>query len=365
MTDETKQDEKQEEQVAEDEPTLGDEEEVAEDETGKEQDQEEAKAAFRSGFEKVRPPADGGSDAGEVNGKGGDGADAEDGTGSGTDAEDAKRRADEQARAAAEQKAAKEREDFIAELPATVRKLQGQIGGLTSKLQEAVKAAKAAPGAGDKLADADIKAAIASPEAMQKLLEDFPEFQPVADELAAIRKVTESISKGDEKVDAAALRSEIAADTEARIAEAVEMTKLDLQRPGWKDTIQQPTFLDFAVDGGPSKEEYQQFLGLDESSQEAKDMMFRWATEHTTWWVEKGKKMCSPRAEDAVALVTQFDEHQKTAGKKVDPAERRRKNQQRLARAAQPVGTSGMPPARKSDHDAFRAGFEKIRGAQR
>jgi hypothetical protein len=141
----------------------------------------------------------------------------------------------------------------------------------------------------------------------------------------------------------------------------VERGKADILHPGWMKVVLKPEFRAFSIQGGPDDAAYNTFLKLPDGGPEQAKILRDWSIKFPQWWTDKGAKMASPEAADAVALVEAFV-GQKGAG--FDPGTRRRKNQNRLARAIQPAGSGGRPGAASepSAEDSLRKGFRKVRG---
>lgn len=305
------------------------------------QDQEEqqqptdaqAEAALQAGFNKVRGEADGDgngdaapekSDAQtqadpEAQAK----AEAEAAAKAKADAEEAERAAE------AERRSQVVTRGELEKLVGQVQSIAGHVGGLknaTTRIEQAIKAAKTATTeAGDSgPSNKQVQSAMRNPEAMNRLLEDFPEFKVLADELEALR------SDGRAPVDQEAVKKDVMGDVSTvlsgAVAEAEERAFLRLKHPDWKQIAKQG---DFASWLGQQPDDIKQ-------------------------------KADSKFADDAIVVFDAYRAHTKAVQQAQADQQRR---QTRLQRAITPSGTGvadvavGIP-----DEEAFARGFKKVRG---
>lgn len=118
------------------------------------------------------------------------------------------------------------------QLAARVRNVEGHLGGLKSQLMARTAPAAATPGAADAPTAAELQAAQGSPEAMQNLKRDYPEF---AEAIEAV--VGQSTAQ---------LRAELARQQPAQpglTPQHVHEAIVEFAHPKWKELVVQPEFV--------------------------------------------------------------------------------------------------------------------------
>jgi flagellin-like hook-associated protein FlgL len=330
---------------------------------------QEAAAGLNAGFEKVRPKAI--TESPDATPK--TEQTAIDPAAVAKAAEDKK--AEEAAAQAAAAEAEKERErvyfeslpasvrqqhESLAKLPDRLRNIEGHIGGLKSAVQAAAEASKTATAAGKEAPTQEqVAAAGSSGPKWEKMKEDFPDWAEAFEERIAAQAA--NAPKGA-AVDVEGLRKDISGEVSGALDAAEERAVLRIKHPDWKTKVNTPDFKAWTLAGGPSVEEYATYKSLDKTDPaKAQEMKQGFATKHKAWWDEKGASMFSASADDAAKLLDGFDAHTKAAA---TAAAKKGTQQSRLERAI-PVRGSGAPPAPSNDDaNAFRNGFNKVRGVK-
>ena len=296
-----------------------------------EQEQKEAEAGFAAGFAKAsgQPPAeekpDGSTDAAvQATEKSAAELEAE----TKAKAEVEAKAADEAAYAALP-KSLREKMDKLEAIPGTIDRLAGHVGGFKRQLDSVLATAKAAAATkGDAPTDKQVQAALANPEAMSRLIEDFPDFKAVGDELTAIR--TELGKKSAPAVDVNQITKQVVGSVQPMLqsvrAEARALAYIDFKHDGWEGTINTPDFKSWMNAQAP------EVKALADSSQ----------------------------PKDAVKMLDLYVDHRKQV---IEAETVRLKKQKRLEGAVTPVGMGGSPtPGAISDEEAFARGFKKAKG---
>lgn len=219
----------------------------------------------------------------------------------------------------------------LAKIPDRLRAFEGNLGGLsqlTKELKAAVaSAATAARESGKETpTQAQIEYAAQSPERWKAFKEDFPDFADLlGQEIGAVRAEIEAAKKAVPQVDTSALKGEIAAEFEARLAAAVKDAEdratvrsfLDFHHDGWQATVQTPEF--------------------------------------ETWWKLQPATVQalsgSDNKHDAKKMLDLYAAYQKEAAKKSE-------QNSRLERAIAPKGTV-VTQAIEDEDAAFDRGFKK------
>lgn len=232
--------------------------------------------------------------------------------------------------------------------------IDGRIGGLTNDLkrtegrvgalQSAADTAKHVSNAGGDAPTQDqVKQAAASSEKWKKLQEDFPDWTEAMDErLAAVQT---------QRVDVDAIRTEIGGRVERSVSKVRELIKVDLKHPDWETTINTPEFKAFVLEGGPSKERYNEMKALEATDpRKADEMVNGFTREFPEWWGAKGAAMFGNSAKDALKLLDGY------AGRDKKPHEKQDKKS-RLEAAVAPKGLPATGQTTESIEAAFAAGF--------
>lgn len=221
----------------------------------------------------------------------------------------------------------------LAAYDARMRKMEGHIGGLNSKLTDALAAAKAATAAGSQAPTSEqITAAPVGSPKWKQLKEDFPEWGEGVEELfagqaAEIATIKKSIPAS---VDVEGMQARIAAAEQK--AAAAEEKAAAAEEKALVRTV------------------HRDFVQVVNSS------------EFRTWMAQQPPENQalaeSASADDAIKLIDSFKEHQATA---VQAAARVQKQNSRLAAAAPVKGTSVGQPRTLPDEAGLSVGFHKVR----
>jgi hypothetical protein len=124
-----------------------------------------------------------------------------------------------------------------------LRNAEGHIGGLNGQLRSMQEAAKAARAAGESTpSPRQMERAQGSPEAMKRLLDDYPEFG------GAVKEVLEA-KDAEVREELKSLRAQVPQaeafsreDVEQLVTKAQSETFIEVQHRGWKRTVASPSF---------------------------------------------------------------------------------------------------------------------------
>jgi len=270
-----------------------------------------------------------------------------------------------------EEKAAVKATEAIEKLTKQVQSLQGAAGSVKQQIEQGVQkaleqhaASTPAPTAGP--TDEEVKVAMANEEAMSTLMEDYPAFAPVAEALKAMR---EALAGQNSVIDSKIAESEqrLYGKQQQKVQESKqeqEQQALNDAHSDWMDIVQSDEFKTFALEDGPSIEDYDhvsQLMGAAQAegktSQEADNALNAWTRQHPDWWAKKGVKLFGDTS-SSIEILDQYRDKDKPATPVPDDleAERRKK---RIASTTTVRGKSGRATV-KNDNDAFSSGFDKI-----
>ena len=251
-------------------------------------------------------------------------------------------------------------QESIAALQKQSRDQGGTIGGLKQQLKEAKKPAP-------KPSETQILSALKDPKALDAIVTEFgQEFQPLVDELKAVRTDLAASSNNDDlRNEISDLRSQAQQDQSA----ARELAKLDIAHSDWDEVGHSDEFTDWVLTDGPSQEQYNEFTDLEKTAPaEATEMENRWARDYPQWWADRGVGLVSASADGLITLLNSFKDKQKTtaaeAGKSAEEETARLKKEkadERLAAATPAEGTSGTSAKELSDAALYSKGFKKVR----
>ena len=252
-------------------------------------------------------------------------------------------------------------------LAETVRKLEGSIGGLKGFVTKAISDAQntTTTQGKDSPTQKQISEALEDDAKYQKLKKDFPEF---ADALG--NSLSQFETRMEERL------ANVGPSESLDLNTVREYVRLDNKHPEWEDTIKSKEFKSFAIDGGPSEEERDEFLRLEISDPDkAIELENEFIRKYPEWWASKGALMSSDRAIDAIKLLDKYV----TSKKESDPGNKgdenkqdkddkttttttsKNKNQDRLKSAVQPNTSSGKRQQQrpKTENEIFEAEFNK------
>ena len=306
----------------------------------------EAAAGFESGFNKVRPPeeapaaqADAGNEEGEPQAK-----------------QPEPKVEPTAAEKAAQVEAAKqaEREKFYNELPEKIRKLEGQYGGVSERLNKVLDTVrtKSEKAGADAPTERQINAALKDPAAMDKLVKEYEDFKPIQTELEAMQGQMSKFVTADQ----------VLKQVEERNAKLREVISLDTRHPGWESVINSDEFITHVLQGGPSKDEYGRYNKLLNSKSPADQTAAakieqQWSYQHPQWWGQRGADFIGGTVDKSIQILDEFKASRETAATAAAAA---LKKEKRLKGAITPQGggaavTTGIP-----DEEGFERGFKKV-----
>lgn len=227
----------------------------------------------------------------------------------------------------------------LGDLPGHVRNLQHQVGGiqsLTKSLNEAVKqATTTTKAAGDAAPTQEqVESAAKSDERWKQLRDDFPEWADAVDE--RIKRIE---AARPAPVDTSALKTEVLTDVDSRISKST--------------TDQRKTILAEA-----------RVLGRIDAKFDDYDWEAAINTQQFSTWYEAQKPEVkalsgSPKAKDAIQLISLYRDAEAKAAKAAAEKEAREK---RLDRAEQPQGVAHeATPSTPTEDESFERGFKKAR----
>jgi len=241
----------------------------------------------------------------------------------------------------------------IAELEMDKRRLEGKIGELMMNKASAKKGGEVNKP----------KPELKDPKAMGSFLEEFPDVAPVQEEILDLRQGL---------LDARETIGTMKTDLQNQISQAGELATFNIRHPDHKDILKEEDFLDWTIEGGPSKDDYIEMKGLEQSSiddrytsqqqegfdERATKMITSWKEIYPRWWEEKGLGLFSESSVPAMGLLDGYKEHKKSLNSSQEEQERKRKK--RIVGAVTPTGSGVAPVSGMSNEEAFGLGFNKI-----
>lgn len=259
-----------------------------------------------------------------------------------------------------EQAALRKQDDVIAGLQKQIRGFEARYGGLNdevTKLRKALATAKtAASDSGEKPSQKQIAAALSNQAEMDKLTKDYPEFQPFA---VALKEVHDLAAKASRTAPATPVQ---AIDPEVIKREAREMAKLDMKHEDWEDVINTDEFLSFALDGGPSRDDYaalQQLRNPNGTLQRGYlEKLNQIVKNHPQWWADKGAAFFSDKARDALRLLDAYKAGKEPAAPAAKPDKTKR--EERLRANLNPKGSGAAAAQSETFEDSIRRGYRQV-----
>jgi hypothetical protein len=247
-------------------------------------------------------------------------------------------------------------------MQAWMREQGGVIGGMkdqVARMSNAARTTAAAQGAAAPSKE-QIEAATKNSEKWTDLKEKYPEW---AEAFEGQISITEQRILGKiPKIDPDAIRNDaVKASSESARTEVSQfkaVIPLYVKYPEWETTINTPEFMNHALSGGPSAEEYAAYKQL-EQSQPAKagETLNELIRRFPNWWSEKGSKIFSPSATDAISLLDSFNEAAQAAANEQPADKGRQANKARLESAIAPTNGATRVKQVKSDQQEFEEAF--------
>lgn len=130
-------------------------------------------------------------------------------------------------------------ESMLGQVTQRLRNAEGHIGGLGSQLKQQVQAAQQVTAKGGEAPSAgEIRAAQVSPEKMDALKRDYPEF---ADAMESA--LNERLSALEQRLAAVPQQAQQPAVSHDEIARLRSEMAVEIRHPGWQDRVQTPEFV--------------------------------------------------------------------------------------------------------------------------
>lgn len=264
-------------------------------------------------------------------------------------------------------------EQATSSIPTQIRKLQGQFGTLNRDIKIAQQTAtEQTKEAGSKApTQAEIDEATKTEAAWKALEEDYPDW---ASALGGQMKLLEKrLETKIPNVNLDEFGNRILDTVDQRMRQNNQMQreygKIDFKHPDWENTINSEEYRDWLFQGGPTVDEFFSFKTLEDSDPaKANEVLNDIIRRHPTWWSDKGSKLFSDHAKEAIELLDAY-----TASKAGEepgsgnppPADtsansRSARNSERLKRAAVPQGNNAPPSTGISDDEAFIRGHKRV-----
>ncbi len=247
-----------------------------------------------------------------------------------------------------------------------MRDVEGRLGGMSQRIDQMFdkmfEKAETKAGDADTPSEQQIAAARKSSDKFEALKEEFPDWGEAIEE--ELKLFEQSLgSNRQPTVDLDSLRSELKEELRQEIARDREIDRLELQHPGWEQTVNTKEFMEWSLDGGPSVDAYRRYKALEQEDPErATETVNDWVREYPEWWGNRGAKVFSPRASDAAALIEQYSGTQTDEQKRAAEAQKREKQEKRLKGAVPTKGAGGQPHTAVSEEEAFARGFQRAHG---
>ena len=204
----------------------------------------------------------------------------------------------------------------VTDLAQQLRKAQGKIGELNSKLQTQAPAQTTAP--------TQQKVVPELPPELVQFEQDFPEFATYAKAvIAAQQQPTPAAPPAQVQQTVATVAAPASAELDPV---AIELAVMDRMHTGWREKVQGPEFNSWLA-----------------AQTEAVQTAFGEAD----------------TADELAAVIGQFDQW---SSAKQAQAQKQQKGQQRLAAAVTPQGNAPKPQAAPTETDDFHAGFQSVMG---
>ena len=236
-----------------------------------------------------------------------------------------------------------------------LRNIDGKIGGMLNKIDSLATTAQAAPAQDD---------AESTPDVKDLDMEDYEELTPLRDQTVSNREKIEKIEQKSAQ----------------DLKDARELGKVDEKHPGWEERVATREFLDYALEEGPSSDDYMNVNVLLEEAKtnpasqvKADQILSGWQTTHSSWWKKRGLNIFSSRASHLNELLDGYEERQEKSptnneGDTPSPKERadaaQAKRRRRLAGNRTPKSAGGNASSTLlSDQGAFEKGFNKVNKA--
>lgn len=263
--------------------------------------------------------------------------------------------------------AGKQEPDRIAAMEERMNKWMRDVGGVVgnvkdqlNRMSNAARTTATAAGAASPTKE-QVEAAANDAQAWNELKEKYPEWGDAIEQQMNV--VEQRVLGKVPKVDVDAIRNDIlksANESSQLTAQQIEeRLPLYIKHPTWKKDINSQEFMDFALTGGPTKEEYAEYKQLETSNAaKAAELVNEFIRKHPQWWSDKGSKFFEGSIDDSISLLDSF-QAAKAAANQV-PADKSRQaaaNKARLEQAVTPTTGATRVKQTKSDNQEFEEAF--------
>ena len=245
-----------------------------------------------------------------------------------------------------------------------IQKLEGRYGSLLQRVntlaqppQRSAAQQQTAPNPFRAPSQKQVRAALKNEGKLKELVQEFPSFEPMLEELRAIRQ--ESSNVDIPQVDQEKL---IETATE-NVRFQIENDDLARAHPTWQDDVKTEEFRTWSIEGGPNETEFAQFQATAQyDANAAQHILNGFAAQYPDWWEEKGQGLFSSRPSDTRKVMDSFKESLVPQEETAPPPVAKPRSKKRLERAVAPQGAAETPSTGISDSEAFERGFQNARG---
>lgn len=269
--------------------------------------------------------------------------------------------ADEAARQEAAEKERKIQEKINAGIPKRVRDLEGSIGGLYQKIDSIAENLQKAQTQTSKEDEEDKQPAEA--EALKSMREEYAELEPLLKHVEAMGAELATLKTQLSDAPQAVTREEVGAAIEESTERNNEISQISSKHGDWEQVIASNDFILFALDGGPTFQQYMSIQNMDPADQDA--VLNRWSVDYADWWQQRGSAVFSPKAADAIRLIDAFKGRgaDDQAARQEKERQEKRDKDAKLRAAIAPTGSGGGGPTEPSAAEAMKRGYDRVRRA--
>lgn len=244
-----------------------------------------------------------------------------------------------------------------------IAKLEGRYGNLLQKVsaltasQQKAAAASTAPQPTDSApTQSQVRAALKNEDKLKELIEEFPSFEPMLEELKAIRE--DSAKSEMSKVD----RDKLVEEATQNALYIIENESLVRDFPTWEQDVKSKEFRKFSLEGGPSEAEFAHLQRISQANPAgAENVINSWMGLYPDWWEDKGSLIFSDRPSDTRRIMSLYTESLNQSQQQQTNSSPKPKKD-RLRRAVTPRGTTQPLATEPTDQEAFLRGFNRARG---
>ena len=245
-----------------------------------------------------------------------------------------------------------------------LRKLESRYGSLKDEMDTLKDAIQSNPGGQATNEQAEqMQVLLQNQEGIEASLKEFEELSPLVSEVQHVSEAVAGIQQRLENTESGMSADDVQAMVDAGVTQGM----MRLNYPDWEETTKTEDFRRWMLNGGPSEQEYVQYVHAMRNpavaEQPPEEYLADWETDYPGWWKDRGDDLFS---DDPVAAIRTLDRYTDAVEGREAAGQGRRQRQNSMERRLRgnttPEGVGADPATTLSADEEMARGFARAKG---